>query len=87
MFALLFRRDSSDSFIMATYGPVRPARFDALSPDVLDNPYPVYKRLRDAGRVARVPARIAHPVHRAMALDMVPNGGVRRAGAQIPRTG
>jgi cytochrome P450 len=33
--------------------PVLAPRYDALDPAVLDNPYPIYARLRQAGRVCR----------------------------------
>ncbi|HEV2377124.1 MAG TPA: cytochrome P450 [Streptosporangiaceae bacterium] len=43
----------ADTADVATLATRMPPRFDPLSPDVLDDPYPAYARLRAAGPVSR----------------------------------
>ena len=38
---------------MNEQAPILPPRFDALAPEVIENPYPAYARLRDAGAICR----------------------------------
>ncbi|HWF73298.1 MAG TPA: hypothetical protein VG186_08135, partial [Solirubrobacteraceae bacterium] len=38
---------------MSTHAPVLPPRFDALDPEVLEDPYPTYARLRAAAPMCR----------------------------------